>query len=159
MCFSCMCFFAHVNFCPFSLPLGVRHWRRLMIVAIPVWTFLLTFLNGIQQRLTVGIEHRWQHVNFYKPIRVSRVVLIPAGRSWTPVHNTRHLSEIKKKHIKAKQRLNSANNSEQCHSIWQLAKPTFRSDYAHTPFTEQSDGSMETGASKVLQTMLKWAAS
>ena len=28
-------FFARINFCPFSLPLGVRGWLRLLIVAVP----------------------------------------------------------------------------------------------------------------------------
>ena len=32
----------------------------------------------------------------------------------------------------------------------QLAKPTFRSRYAHTPFTEQSEGPMDTVASNVI---------
>ena len=35
-------YFALVNFCPFSLPLGVRGWLRLLIVVLPV-LFLLTF--------------------------------------------------------------------------------------------------------------------
>ena len=28
-------YFAHVNFCPFALPLGVRGWLRLVIVTLP----------------------------------------------------------------------------------------------------------------------------
>ena len=28
-------YFARVGFCPFSLPLGVRDWLRLVIVALP----------------------------------------------------------------------------------------------------------------------------
>ena len=28
-------YFAHVNFCPFSLPLGVRDWLWLVILALP----------------------------------------------------------------------------------------------------------------------------
>ena len=31
----------------------------------------------------------------------------------------------------------------------QLAKPTFRSRYAHTPITEQSEGQMDTVASTI----------
>ena len=32
----CLSFdFAHVDFCPFSLPLGIRGWLRLVIVALP----------------------------------------------------------------------------------------------------------------------------
>ena len=36
-------YFAHVNFCPFSLPPGVRGWLWLVIVALH-GLFLLTFL-------------------------------------------------------------------------------------------------------------------
>ena len=32
----------------------------------------------------------------------------------------------------------------------ELAKPTFRSRYAHTPFTEQSEGPMDTVASNLV---------
>ena len=35
--------FARVNFCPVSLPLGVRDWLRFVIVDLP-GLFLLTFL-------------------------------------------------------------------------------------------------------------------
>ena len=36
-------YFARVNFCPFSLPLGVRGWLRLLIVVLPV-LFFINFL-------------------------------------------------------------------------------------------------------------------
>ena len=37
-------YFARVNFCRFSLPLGVRGWLRLMIVAFPgLFYFLVAF--------------------------------------------------------------------------------------------------------------------
>ena len=37
-------FFAHVNFCRFSLPLDVRDWLWFVIVTL-LWTFLLTFFQ------------------------------------------------------------------------------------------------------------------
>ena len=37
-------YFVHVNFCPFSLPIGVKDWLRLVIVALP-GLFCECFLN------------------------------------------------------------------------------------------------------------------
>ena len=38
-------YFARVNLCPFSLPLGVRDWLRLVIVALPGLFINLFFRN------------------------------------------------------------------------------------------------------------------
>ena len=35
MCFSCLFILAHIKFCPFSLPLGVRRWLQIVFVALP----------------------------------------------------------------------------------------------------------------------------
>ena len=35
LCASRVCLFWHIKFCPFSLPLGVRRWLRIVLVALP----------------------------------------------------------------------------------------------------------------------------
>ena len=55
MCFSCICFvyFARANFCPFSLPLCVEGWLRIVLVVLP-GLFLLTVWSPSSHRLTRG---------------------------------------------------------------------------------------------------------
>ena len=54
---SCASFyFTRVNHCPFYLPLGVRGWLRLVIVALP--GLLLPFVHTVQvsPKLKLGLE-------------------------------------------------------------------------------------------------------
>ena len=53
MHFSCICLFILHAFCPFSLPIGVRGWLRVVILATP-WTFLLT----LKKTNTVQISYQ-----------------------------------------------------------------------------------------------------
>ena len=49
-------YFARVNFCPFSLPLGVRGWLRLVAVALPA-LFYHTFKHRYISTLTLEPGH------------------------------------------------------------------------------------------------------
>ena len=55
---SCASFyFTRVNHCPFYLPLGVRGWLRLVIVALPGLFYYLSFiLYRFHQKLKLGLE-------------------------------------------------------------------------------------------------------
>ena len=61
------------------------------------------------------------------------------------------ISETQRRGVEFGIRLRSSKCSETSVILLdQLAKPTFRSHYAHTPFTEQSEGPMDTVASMTL---------
>ena len=51
--------FTRICFCPFSLPLGVEGWLRIVIVAYPGPFSYLLFHQIVVKNLQTGIETYW----------------------------------------------------------------------------------------------------